>query len=244
VEEVEPDSPVSPDEREATHRALYAQKLRLLSVDEREQLASTADEPTLSALCFDPIPGVIRKVFENTRAGLAHARLVALHHPASSGLEFVVSRPAFLHDTQVQNALLRNPQLTEAQLRRVTTSRSLSQLYKVTQSRELPEQTRRAVRALFRSRFTQATADERVEVIFQTEGRVLATLVGVALDSKTTSLLCGRPYNSVFLIQSFARWAATPPMLLAHLLKEPVVQRQQALRRLLSQHSNAPKGAH
>src|SRR5258708_1922029 len=70
-----------------TDRQLFEAKLHSLSEDARAALASTAGEPELSALCFDPTPRVVRAVLENPRAGLPHARLIAAHHGNAAGLE-------------------------------------------------------------------------------------------------------------------------------------------------------------
>jgi hypothetical protein len=115
--------------------------------------------------------------------------------------------------------------------------------YKVTVDHDVPEQTRRTARELMRTRFNTAPAEERVELILKTDGRVLGALVGLAVDGKTTALLCGRTYRSPLLIQNIARWSAAPPALVAHLLKQEAVRRQPQLRMLLQRHPNAPADA-
>jgi hypothetical protein len=78
-----------------------------------------------------------------------------------------------------------------------------------------------------------------VELILTTEGRCLTLLVGLVLDSHATALLCRRTYVSTLLIQNLARWSAAPPALIAHLRRQDVVRRNQALRQLLERHPNA-----
>lgn len=226
-----------------THLALYRERFHHLSSDERVSIAATANGATLSALCYDPMPAVIRQVMENPRAGLEQARLIAAHHQNSAGLEFLLAHAELMRDTQVQRLLWRNPQLNEGQLRRLTQSKRLLELWKLSVSREATSQTRTNTARLLRTRFTSAPAEERVELIFTTEGRALAGLAGIPVDGKTTSLLCARTYSSMLLVQNIAHWASAPPQLISHLIKQPLVMRQPRLRTMLAQHPNAPADA-
>ena len=65
-------------------------------------------------------------------------------------------------------------------------------------------------------------------------------MTGCAFDAKMTGILCGRVYNSVLFIQNLAKFSATPPALLAHLIKQPFVRKLQPLKKLLLQHPNMP----
>jgi hypothetical protein len=227
-------------ESAGTQRKLYETTLRQLGAEERTARARTAEEPELSALCFDPMPGVVRSLLENPRFGLPQARLVAAHHATSSGLEAVASRSSFAADAGVRRALLRNAQLPAALLRRLYSGRRLLEQYKLVVSREVPEQTRRTARELLRARFSGADGDERVEAIVKTEGRCLGALAGLAIDGKTAALLCSRTYTSTLLVQNMSRWSACPPALVAHLMKQEVVRRSPSLKLLLQRHPNAP----
>jgi hypothetical protein len=140
----------------------------------------------------------------------------------------------------VRRALLKNPQLSAALYRRLWASKRLLEQFKVCVSRELAEPTRKAARETMRQHFTGAPAEERVELIWKTEGRCLQMLVGLPLDSKTTALLCSKTYASTQLVQNLARWGPTPPQLIAHLLKQELVRRSPTLRTLLERHPNAP----
>lgn len=226
-----------------THLALYKERLHHLSQDERASIAATANGAILSALCFDPLPTVIRAVMENPHAGLEQARLIAMHHHNTTGLEFLLGKPELMRDAQVQRLLWRNPQLNEGQLRRLTQTKRLLDVWKLSVSREATSQTRTNTARLLRTRFATAPAEERVELIFSTEGRALAGLSGLAIDGKTTALLCARSYGSMLLVQNLAHWSATPPALISHLLRQPMVVRQPRLRTMLSHHPNAPADA-
>ena len=226
--------PAEKDEPAGTHRSLYETALRQLDAEERAARAKAAEEPELSALCFDPLPAVIHALLDNPHFGLPQARLAAFHHRTASGLEALAARAAFAADAGVRRALLRNPQLPAGLLRR------LLEQHKLVVSRDVPEQTRRAAREILRARFSTAEAEERVEVIVKTEGRCLASLAGLPVDGKTAALLCGRPYNSTLLVQNISRWAACPPALIAHLMKQELVRRSPALKLLLQRHPNAP----
>jgi hypothetical protein len=238
----------SPDQDEAdapevpvgVHRQVYENFLRHLTAGERAAQARTAEEPDLSAFCFDPLPAVIHALLENPRFGLPQARLVAAHHGTPSGLEALATRNAFAADGGVRRALLRNPQLSAGLMRRLYGGRRLLEQQKLVDSHDLPEQTRRFAREILRARFGTAEPEERVEVILKTEGRCLGSLAGLPVDGKTAALLCTRTYTSTLLVQNISRWAACPPQLIAHLLKQEVVRRSPPLKLLLRRHPNAP----
>jgi hypothetical protein len=224
-----------------THRQLYETRFHPLPQDERAQAAGVADDPELSALCFDPLPIVIRSVLANPRTGLAHARLIAAHHRNPLGLHDLAARDSFLHDREVQRLLLRNVQCPEEVLRRILTPRRLVEIYATCQSRELPEKNHRTALSLFRSRFATTAPEERVELILTTEGRALATLSGLSLDGRSVSLLCSRGISSTLLVENLGHWPATPPALIAHLLRQPPVRQSPALKLLLQRHPNHVK---
>jgi hypothetical protein len=226
----------------AVHRQVYETFLRKLTPGERTAQARTAEEPDLSAFCFDPAPAVIHALIENPRFGPLQARLVAAHHGTSSGLEALAARAAFAADPGVRRALLRNPQLSAAVMRRLYGGRRLLEQQKLVDSHDLPEQTRRTARELLRARFSTAEPEERVELILKTEGRCLGSLAGLPIDGKTAALLCGRTYSSALLVQNICRWAACPPSVIAHLMKQELVRRSPSLKLLLQRHPNAPSG--
>ncbi|MBP1770856.1 MAG: hypothetical protein H6P99_19 [Holophagaceae bacterium] len=223
----------------ATHRKLFELQLHSRSVDERVAQAGVAVEPELSAYCFDPTSEVIRAVLDNPRVGGVHARLIAAHHRTTAGLEALGARTAFTNDGGVRRALLQNPLLPVGLYRRLWSTKRLLDQYLVATSRESPEQIRAMARDLLRSCFNQRTGEERAELILTTEGRCLASLVGLTVDGHTTALLCRRTYTSTLLIQNIARWSAAPPQLIAHLRRQDVVKRNQPLRQLLERHPNA-----
>jgi hypothetical protein len=222
-----------------THRQLFEQQLHAQPLDARVAQARLAQEPELSAWCYDPTADVIRALLENPRLGTLQARLVATHHRTSMGLEALCARPAFTHDDGVRRALLQNPLLPPALYRRLWSSRRLQEQYLVAISREAPEQVRAMAKEQLRASFNQRQGEERAELILQTEGRCLATLVGLTIDGHTTSILCRRTYTSTLFIQNIARWSAAPPQLIAHLQRQDTVRRNPMLRQLLARHPNA-----
>jgi hypothetical protein len=227
---------------EATHRKLFETTLHALELDVREARARDAVDPELTAFCFDPAAKVIQALLDNPRAGLTQARLIAAHHRNPVGLEALAARAAFAADAGVRRNLLKNPQLGAGLMRRLWITRRLLEQWKLTISRELPEQTRRTARELLRQRFASGPAEERVELIMKSEGRCLQQLTGLPIDSKTTALLCGRTFSSTLFIQNLARWSSAPPPLIAHLLRQEMVRRSPTLRTLLMRHPNAPAG--
>ena len=238
VSDVEASS--SPTTEGATHRQLFETKLHPLQEGERERLAVMAEEPELSAFCFDPTPRVIRAVLENPKMGLPHARLIAAHHGNAVGLDALGEKVALLQDTEVQRLLLRNPQSPAPLLQRLLSRRRLADVYQTTQSRELPERNRRTALDALRRRFAESASEERVELILRTEGRALAALAGLSLDAKAAGLLCSRTLTSVLLVENLARWPSTPPPVITHLLKQPMVVRMPQLRTALKRHPNCP----
>ena len=225
--------------RAATHRQLFEERLHARPVDERVALARVAAEPELSAFCFDPTAEVIRAVLENPQAGTIHARLIATHHRTAAGLEALGGRVPFTSDGDVRRALLQNPLLPPALFRRLWSSRRLLEQYLVAVSHDSPEQIRAMARDLLRTTFNQRTGEERAELILTTEGRCLAGMAGLTLDSHATALMCRRTYISTLLIQNLARWSAAPPQLIAHLRRQDLVKRNPVLRQLLERHPNA-----
>jgi hypothetical protein len=226
---------------ETAHRALFETRLHPRPEDERAALAERAGEPELSALCFDPVPAVVCRVLQNPRVGLAHARLIAAHHRNPVGLEAVAARAPFPGDREVQRLLLRNSQTPEAVVRKVLSSRRLAEVHALGQSHELPERHRATARSVLRRRFAAAPPEDRVELIVGTEGRALAALSGLALDGRSAALLCARSLASTLLIENLARWPATPPPVIGHLLKHPLARQAPALRALLRRHPNCPR---
>jgi len=239
-EHAEGEAASGPTAAAATHRQLFETKLHPLGEDERETRALTAEEPELSAFCFDPTPRVVRAVLENPRMGLSHARLIAAHHGNAVGLDALGQKATLLHDTEVQRLLLRNQQSSAPLLQRLLSRRRLAEVYQTTHSHELPERNRRTALDILRRRFAETTPEERVELIIRTEGRALAALVGLSLDGKAASLLCARTLTSVMLVENLARWPATPPAVIAQLLKQPMVLRMPQLRILIKRHPNCP----
>lgn len=235
------DDDAPPEEPEpGTHRKLFETALHARTADERTAMAASAIDPELSALCFDPLPAVVKALLDNPRFGLTQARLVARHHHNPVGLEAMAARAAFAADAGVRRALVQNPQLPASLFRRLWQGKRLLEQYKLVVSRELPEQTKRSAREVLRARFASGPAEERVELIMKTEARCLAHLTGLGIDSKTTALLCARTYGSTLFVQNLARWSAAPPPLIAHLLRQELVKRSPQLRTLLERHPNAP----
>ncbi len=226
-----------------THRQLFETRLHPLPDDARAALASSAGEPELSALCFDPTPSVVRAVLSSPRAGLPHARLIAAHHGNAVGLDALGEKPEILHDAEVQRLLLRNQQTSMPLLQRILSRRRLAEVYNATQSRELPERNRTHAMQMLRRRFSEVSAEERVELILRTEGRALPALAGLSLDGKSAALLCARTFTSALIVENLARWPATPPPVILHLLRQPLLRQMPALRAMLKRHPNCPQSA-
>jgi hypothetical protein len=226
--------------KEQDYRKLYEAQFHPLTIDVRVGLAKKAHGADLMALCLDADARVIAAILENPSCGLAHVRLIAFHHRTGTGLEIITRRNDFLRDLLVERRLLRNPQAGDTVLQRIMASKRLFQTYKIAIDRDVPELTRSKSRGHMRQKYQNAPSEERADLVLRTEGRCLIFMTGCAFDAKMTGILCGRPYNSVLFIQNLAKFSATPPALLAHLMKQPFVRKHAPLKKLLLQHPNMP----
>ncbi|MEM9557667.1 MAG: hypothetical protein AAGC60_25640 [Acidobacteriota bacterium] len=243
---IDPAAPVSTSRVESgaatgarSWRRIFEQELHPLPVDLRVERAADAQNEILRALCFDPAHRVIAALLENPRCGLEHARLVAAHHRSSRGLDALGEQAALVRDPQVERHLFRNPQTSIRLLRRIFGRSRMAKVYRLAVGHDASEVVRETARRTFRKKFTAGTAEERVKLILDCEARCLALLVGIALDAKAVALLCRRALPSMLLVRNLARWPSTPPPVLAHLLRQPHVRRNQALRTAVLRHPNA-----
>lgn len=231
--------PTSDEQRSRSWRRIFEEELKPLDLDRRVDGAEEATGEILRAFCFDPSRKVIEALLENPRFGLEHARLVANHHRSSQGLDALGNHAALLRDQQVERHLLRNPQTSSRLLQRIFARARMAKIYRLATGHDATEQVRQSARREFRKKFSASTAEERVRLILDTEGRCLALLVGLALDAKAVGLLRRRPLTSTLLLRNLARWPATPPPLLTHLMRQPQVKRNLSLRNLVLRHPNA-----
>jgi hypothetical protein len=228
------------EDQERNYRRIYETTFKPLDRDERVKAAHTAEGSELFALCLDPDPQVIHGVLTNHKVGLEHARMIAFAHRTGSGLDILGRRTEFVSDAQVQRRLLGNPQLPDMLLKKIVNPKLLMDVYKICINREYPERTRVKVREHLIKKFSLATSEERAALLIKTEGRCLIQLTGVALDARAAQILQAKTTYTVLFIQNLARWSATPPMLLGHLLKQPVVRQNMGLRKMLLKHPNMP----
>lgn len=241
--EEEPSDAQKDAELEANYRKLYETKLARLEPDQRMKLAELGSGADLYALSFDKDPQIARALFDNQHFNVDHARFAAFYHPTSFGLDRLATRNEFMKDPQVQRKLMRNPHTPELVVRRVLSPKRLLEVYKVTNDRDVPDRQRMVARGTLRQKFTTADPEDRLQLLWNTEGRCLTLLSGCAIDSKTTALFCARPVVSLLMVQNFAKFGATPPGLLNHFLKQNLVRRQVPLRNMLLKHPNCPSEA-
>ncbi|MBX3210362.1 MAG: hypothetical protein KF764_35345 [Labilithrix sp.] len=242
-DEASTEAPPDPEHEARTereYRKIYETIYHPMQRDERVARAREVTGAHLLALCLDADPQVIHAALSNPRVTFECARLVATHHRTHIGLEHVAKRSDFLADALVQRRLLRNPQLPGTILNRMVSPKLMMDVYKIAVDREIPERSRVMTRDMLRKKFMLSSADERAALLFKTEGRCLVLLVNCSLDAHSTQILCGKNSYTILFIQNLARWSATPPQLLAHLLKMPVVRRNLGLRKMLLKHPNTP----
>ena len=222
------------------YRRIYQEKFHVLTTDQRVTLAHTAQGSDLFALCLDPEPRVIAGLLENHSLGLDHVRMIAFHHRTGTGLEMMARRQEWLRDVQVERRLLRNPMSPEQVTARILNPKNLLVSYKLMVDREIPDLTRTRIRGHFRKKWTTAPPEDRAELMLRTEGRPLIYMTGCTFDARTTQIICGKVIASMLLIQNFAKFPATPPGILAHLMKQAFVRKNPGMRKLLLQHPNMP----
>jgi hypothetical protein len=233
------DEPAANDvERATTHRARWSEKFRGLPPERRRVLANAAESADLLALAYDVDPQVLRAVLSNPKAGAQVARVIAAHAQSIVALEGLAR---FMNDGGVQRLLLRNAHTSEGLLRRILARKPLVNVYAAATDRDAAEAPRNRAKLLFRERFTQGTPEEKSALLIKTEGRVLMLLSGVPLDARTSTLLCAKTITSSLFVQNLARYNASPPALLLHLVKQPFVKRQPHLLKMLAQHANMPR---
>ena len=227
------------DSETARWSGVYRDQWKGLPVAERIEAARSASSDELHTFCFDQNAKVLRAILDNAQVGLSHARLLAAHHVNGAGLDALAKKTHFLRDGQVQRAIMRNAQLSDALLTRILQPKALSEVHRIAFSRDVTERVRQQARKAFRTKFTRASAEEKVNLIIRSEGRCLTGLVGVALDGKSAALLSQRPIQSTLLVQNLVRWPSTPPPVLVHLSKQPVVLRSPPLKNSVLRHPNA-----
>ncbi len=223
--------------------SLFQREFASLSPTERANRAQRADGDDLVALCHDPHPQVIHALMANPRFTSRFARLVALYHKNPSGLELLARNRELVVDPKVQLCLLLNPHLTAPILERLMSKATLGDLHRLAADTRIPEDVRRRLLNQLRERFNAASGEERVELVYWSDGRVLQLLRGCTFDERTTSLLAKRTYTSEELVRQLATFPATPPALLRALLRQALVQERPDLRELVAAHPHAPRVA-
>jgi hypothetical protein len=241
------DSPEAENEDEkasaVNYLAHYERVLAPLDIDQRTRVATIGSGMDLYALAYEKDHNVFRNLWDNVNITHEHARFAAFHHRTAAGLDTLAQRGEFFKDPQVQRRILRNPMISETLLRRILLPKRLIDIYKTSLDRDAGERTRSSARNLLRNKFATTDSDDRMELIWKTEGRALGSLSGLSIDSKTATLICARQIMSVSLVQNFTRFAATPPSVISHFLKQPIVKRQIHLRNALLKHPNCPSDA-
>jgi hypothetical protein len=222
------------------YQKIYEAVFAPMDRDKRLAAAQTEDGSNLYALCLDPDPQIIIAILGNPHTSLGHARMIAWHHRTHVGLDALSRRSELLADTQVQRRILANPQLPDNVLRKIVNPKLLTDVYKIAINREIPEKSRVLTRELLNKKFMLGSADEKAALLIKTEGRCLILLVNAALDARATQILTSKTSYTILFIQNLARWSATPPALLVHLLKQPVVRQNIGLRKMLLKHRNVP----
>lgn len=240
LDDAEKDVVAEEQRNERAYRQIYAEVYAPMVRDARIKAAQEVTGSDLMALCLDADPQIIHAVLTNPHAGLDHARMIAFHHRTHVGLEAVAKRSDYLKDALVQRRMLRNPQLPSTILGRMVNPKLLMDVYKIAIDREIPERSRVMTREILRKKFMLSSADEKASLLFKTEGRCLVLLVNCSLDAHATQILCSKQSYTILFIQNLARWSATPPQVLAHLLKMQIVRRNTGLRKMILKHPNMP----
>jgi hypothetical protein len=198
------DSPEAENEDEkasaVNYLAHYERVLAPLDIDQRTRVATIGSGMDLYALAYEKDHNVFRNLWDNVNITHEHARFAAFHHRTAAGLDTLAQRGEFFKDPQVQRRILRNPMISETLLRRILLPKRLIDIYKTSLDRDAGERTRSSARNLLRNKFATTDSDDRMELIWKTEGRALGSLSGLSIDSKTATLICARQIMLVLLV--------------------------------------------
>jgi hypothetical protein len=231
----------NPNNKPSDPFAVYREKFAHMNPDQRVAEATNQTGVSLLALCHDANPRVIKRVLDNHSSDLDHARLIAKVHKTSVGLGFVCNNPSLAKDERVQRNLLKNPVLSESQLRTILIPKNLKQTWKIASGTEITQNNKSRARNMLKEKFKTASHEEKAAFIYDTEGRALILLSDVPLGEKTIALLCRRTYTSMLLIQNLVKFSKTPPKLLKRLEAQSIVKHNEGLKRRIKMHPNYPK---
>jgi hypothetical protein len=227
--------------KSGNYLTLYRKKFSPMTVDEREREASHQTKELLMALCHDPDVRVIKRVLENHSSGLEHARLIAKVHKNSQGLEYIIRNSQLMFDNRVQTNLLKNPILSDSQIRTLLNPKTLIQTWNIACSHDYPANNKQRARTIVKEKFKRAAQEERAAFIYDTEGRILIIIHDVPFGDQTIAILCKKSYHSLLLIQNLAKCGRTPAKLLRHLEIQSIVKHNKAVKNLIKRHANYPK---
>jgi hypothetical protein len=117
---------------------------------------------------------------------------------------------------------------------------TMAHLYERANLPEVPDAKRLATYDDIRNRFAAGAPEQRAAFIADTDGNGLVALRGMMIDSRTAAILCARHSASVGFVRAVAKFPGCPAVLLSHLARQPLVQRDSQLRSLLLRHPNMP----
>jgi hypothetical protein len=224
----------------ARFRQVFDAELAKMTREVRIDKAENASGDELCALCFDPSPKVIEAILDNPRTGPTHVALIVSHHQSAEGLNQLAKRPELCHHQQVWGKILGNKRCSDKLYLAILEVLSIVEVYDCCLDNELSTRARRNALQMLRKKFRHASPDECEEFIIATNGGCLSVLTGAHLSTKTIERLCRRTFDSSGLVHSLASFLTTPPKLIAHLFRQPVVQRSMTLKQLLKRHPQCP----
>lgn len=144
---------------------------------------------------------------------------------------------------EVDKDILKDPLTPAYTLASAFQAMNLFGIYNVLMGHEATEQAKTSAREQIRIKFRRSSAEDCAEFVIKTEGRCLQYLIGEKFTDETTAVLCKRNYASILLIRNLSIFAALPPALIRHLLRQVIVKKNREIRLMLTHHQNCPSDA-
>lgn len=202
---------------------------------ERIAKAVQGNEVDLMNLCSDPSPVVIRRVIDNPRFGLVHARLIAEHHHTAAGLEMLAAKGGAMGDEAVKGKLLRNHQTPAGILVRMFRSMQIENVFTLLNGNDMAEKARAAALAVFRESFrNESKAEEWARFIIRNEGRCLRFLYGERISKKLVDEFVRHTNDiTLTLVRNLSSFPGLPRRLVEHILTLHIVRSNPELRKIM-----------
>jgi hypothetical protein len=219
-------------------KKLYKAIATEMNQEQRIAAAGKSDGDELCALCFDQRPEVVAAVMNNPHSSVIQGRLIAAQHKNPVILARLAEHPRFGIDSTLRRYLLGNKRGADSLYQSLFELMSLGEVAELCWGGEITERAKRTGMKTLRKLYQRAKAEERLDLIVNSDGACLTGPGALNLDTKTAALLCKADLASPDLVHNLASCCSTPTNLVTHLSRLPQVRSSAPLRNLLQQHPN------